>query len=372
VIDTTKEEVQIPIEKISLLRENLMNLVSQQQCIARQLAGIAGRLISVARAFSPARLFTRSFYQLIKEHQHLKWDWDTVIVLQESELVDARWLIENLEKFNGRMAWPPAVLLTLHTDASSTVGWGGKLLESHAQGAWNKEERQLHINVLELRAVAMALRSFKSLLGGQALQVALDSTVAVSYLENGGGKQKELSKEVRIIWELLVEMGTTLVRTFWIPSKENPADSLSRRKDFEDWRVSQDIFQLLEKKWGPHSVDRSTNAKLKIFNSFLWCPGTSAVNAFGQQWRGVNNYVCPPARLIHQVLLHIKECQAEATVIVPSWGGQPWWPLLQELKIDELMLPHPRISFQEGLSGAVEPWRNDHWRYLAVRVGVRK
>lgn len=372
-LDSENKEVRIPVEKVEALRSNIAFLLEQKEVSARQLAGIAGRLISVARAFAPARLYTRSFYQLIKRHRLAKWDWDSTFTLSEQELKDAQWLIVNLEKFNGRAAWLPAVLLTIQTDASLT-GWGAVLQAAQARGMWSSAEKGLHINRLEIKAVEQAIHSFKGFLYGQAFQVASDSSVAVSYLENGGGSNKDMSDQVRTIWELLIQCGATLIRSFWIPGKENEADSLSRYKDFEDWRLTQRVFEQLQRKWGPHTVDRMAdhlNTHLEVFNSLMWCPRTAAVNAFAQHWGGQNNYVCPPARLVHQVLLHIRECRAKATVIVPNWGGQPWWPLLQELKVDELLLPPPREAFCQGESGRVEPWRNASWMYLAVRIEPR-
>ena len=59
-------------------------------------------------------------------------------------------------------------------------------------------------------------------------------------------------------------------------------DSLSRIIGFDDYSINDDVFQMLDCKWGPHTVDRfaySYNAKLSRFNSRftnpalkLWTP----------------------------------------------------------------------------------------------------
>ena len=51
----------------------------------------------------------------------------------------------------------------------------------------------------------------------------------------------------------------------WIPRDSNhQADSLSRIIDFDDYSINDDLFHMLDCKWGPHTVDRfacSYNAK---------------------------------------------------------------------------------------------------------------
>ena len=57
----------------------------------------------------------------------------------------------------------------------------------------------------------------------------------------------------------------------WIPRDLNTvADCLSRIIDFDDYALNDDIFRMLDVRWGPHSVDRfacNYNTKLARFNS---------------------------------------------------------------------------------------------------------
>ena len=46
----------------------------------------------------------------------------------------------------------------------------------------------------------------------------------------------------------------------WIPRNLNQeADILSRTGDSDDWSVSQVLFDVLNTKWGPYTVDRFAN-----------------------------------------------------------------------------------------------------------------
>ena len=55
---------------------------------------------------------------------------------------------------------PPGLLL--FTDAFC-AGWGAHLLDQRASGKWSEEEKMLHINLLEVKAVWLGLQSFQKI-----------------------------------------------------------------------------------------------------------------------------------------------------------------------------------------------------------------
>ena len=69
----------------------------------------------------------------------------------------------------------------LYTDAS-THGWGCSLLHHIADGLWSQEKSALRINLVELRAVRLALLQFQYLLRGKTVGMFADSTSALAYL----------------------------------------------------------------------------------------------------------------------------------------------------------------------------------------------
>ena len=72
------------------------------------------------------------------------------------------------------------------TDASQK-GWGAHLNEIVLSGLWSNKEAQLHINVLELKAVLLALKGFQEHLQGQRVLLCSDNSTVVSYLNKEGG-----------------------------------------------------------------------------------------------------------------------------------------------------------------------------------------
>ena len=120
----------------------------------------------------------------------------------------------------------------------------------------------------------------------------------------------------------------------WLPRDENTvADFLSRCYDCDDWLIKDHIFSVLDKLWGPHTVDRfssSCNAKCKRFNSKFWCAGTEAVNCFSQCWKGEINWLVPPPISIGKTINKLVSEKASATLIVPRWISAPYWPLISK------------------------------------------
>ncbi len=45
-------------------------------------------------------------------------------------------------------------------------------------------------------------------------------------------------------------------------------------------------------------------------------------------WQGENNYVCPPICLIPCVLLHMANCKALGTIVIPFRYTAPFWPTI--------------------------------------------
>ena len=118
----------------------------------------------------------------------------------------------------------------------------------------------------------------------------------------------------------------------WIPREQNElADYYSRIKDTDNWSIDNDSFRLINKLYGPFTVDRfanNLNRKLKCFNSKYYCPGSSHVNAFTDNLSKDLNWLCPPISSMDSVICHLKLCKAKGTLLVPVWPSSYFWPLI--------------------------------------------
>ena len=87
---------------------------------------------------------------------------------------------------------------------------------------------------------------------------------------SGGSRVKELQSLALEMFALCVT-NCILLEMKWIPRDLNAkADCLSKIIDFDDYALNDDMFRMLDVRWGPQSVDRfacSYNTRLARLNS---------------------------------------------------------------------------------------------------------
>ena len=79
---------------------------------------------------------------------------------------------------------PPPISVTINTDAS-LEGWGGHSETKAVSGLWSPSLKMCHINVLELMAVFLTLRSLRPPKGSH-IRLFIDNQVAVGCIQRGG------------------------------------------------------------------------------------------------------------------------------------------------------------------------------------------
>jgi hypothetical protein len=104
------------------------------------------------------------------------------------------------------------------------------------------------------------------------------------------------------ILEFCLRVGVE-VQWVWIPRDFNEySDALAGMYDKDDWKLHSVAFDLVERLWGPFTVDRfasNLNHLVAKFNSYFWCLGGSGVDAFAQpDWLTEVNWCNPPFWMI--------------------------------------------------------------------------
>jgi hypothetical protein len=106
----------------------------------------------------------------------------------------------------------------------------------------------------------------------------------------------------------------------WIPCSLNEkADYLSKIIDYDDWKITPQLFRLLEEKFGPDTVDclaDYNNCKVQKFYSRFWNPGAAGIDAFFHSWEGENALLLPPGSSCFS-LVFMHSCKARGTFLVP-------------------------------------------------------
>jgi hypothetical protein len=166
----------------------------------------------------------------------------------------------------------------------------------------------------------------------------------------------------------------------WIPRDLNArADEISRILDYDDYSINDYVFHDIDAMWGPHTFDRFAchyNAKLDLFNSKFYQPGSSGVNAFSQYWSRHNNWLCPPVYLTSKVIQHLKVYKARGTLIVPKWKSAHFWPLLcsdgmhfNSFVPEWIVLPNiPNLFIRGKAKNSIFGSRLLNFQVLALRI----
>ena len=95
----------------------------------------------------------------------------------------------------------PHVHKTLVFRFVSQMGWGAHLNDLVLSGLWPSKECQLHINVLELKAVLLTLKCFHDHLKHQRVLICANNSAVVSYLNKEGGTHA--IEICSLIWRIL-------------------------------------------------------------------------------------------------------------------------------------------------------------------------
>ncbi len=411
-VDLAAGVVSMSAEKIRQLQECLIGVLEKVLTdggmSAREWARIAGRAVSMQVAIPHTRVMTREIFRIIGPTVRDPKHWDVFEPATPRAVADVRWLLANVAIVNGSQIWRPRRVVVVHWDASLR-GWGAGIPArgicrehmgrcghaSCAREAWPRdpsvllntfaltdgEKASVRLELLprcmfllELLGLWHGLRALREWVRGRVVHLRGDNSSAVEDIRNGGCWCPVRTEIVRSIRLWAIKEGVVFWVTGHTPSEENLADGLSRMEDRDDWFVKGRVFREAEARWGPHSIDRmadSWNTKLPRFDAVWLCPGVESVETFARDWQGENNWVVPPFRLIFDVLLHVAECQALATLVVPQWEGQPWWPQLEEMRVGDAF--HIGTdAFHPGPSGYVEPWGSRAWIFLVVRVDGRR
>ena len=311
VIDVELGQIEVPPEKLALLRITMSQARQSAQIKARALASIVGRIISTGLAFGPiSRFMTRSLYAVLES----RCAWCEMLTLSSEAREELSFWSSSLGEYNSQPIWhTPSAVRVVYTDASDT-GYGGYVVE-HADcisyGQWTCQEAGHSSTWRELSAVWLVLQAVAEKLLNYRVRWFTDNQNVVRILQVGSRKP-ELHAIVLKVLALAVQ-SQICIEPEWVPRELNEqADYLSRIFDYDDWFLNPTVFAELDAAWGPHTVDRFAdfhNRQTQRFNSRCWNPGAEAVDAFTVNWAGENNWWCPPVALIPRVIGHAKVCK---------------------------------------------------------------
>ena len=229
----------------------------------------------------------------------------------------------------------PARRELVTTDACLS-GWGAVWQGRTAQGRWSGRDVAQHINVLELRAVQLALASFLPHLTGRHVLVRSDNMATVSQVNHQGGTRS--ARLLRVSQSLLTWASPRLasLRAVYLPGAQNrAADFLSRRKPPPgEWRLHPEVVESMWGLFGRAEVDlfaSEESAHCPLW--FSWAEASSPLgqDALAHDWPDRPLYAYPPLPLVLPTLQRVLLQGHRLLLVAPFWPGRLWYPLLLRL-----------------------------------------
>ena len=282
----------------------------------------------------------------------------------------------------------PAPDLHLYSDASSS-GWGAHLLDQNVSGVWSAQEKLLHINLLEMKALFLALQAFQEDVAGHHVTAMCDNSTVVAYVNKQGGT---VSRPLCLLTSRLLRWTESFdvhLEARYLPGESNVlADVLSCRGQVvgTEWSLHPQVARALLRTWGNPSIDlfaTCLNAKLPLYCSLVPDPQAVFEDAFRHPWDDLDLYAFPPFALVGRVIARVQQSSRVAmTLVAPLWPEKEWFAdLLLLLTQPPLVLPcwdrllwqpHCNLFHQGAHALNLHAWRlsSDTTESRAFREGL--
>lgn len=376
VVDVPNLRFLLPEAKITEFQELVSNL--GQNSTKRQLAKVAGKLVSYAPAVGLSKLYAQVLYKVMKT----RFGWDELYPTP-AELIDTlKWVANCLPEWNGLPWTIERETLVVAGDYGSTTGYGaytpyGEMETPMVVSLTPEEQALIADNKFsstygELRALSLSLETIleqkPDLLVGKTLHYEGDNQAAMTIVNGMKGNDRNFPL-VQKIWEL-AKAHNVHISCEWLPREsthQRIADHLSKIRDNSQWSLNDQVYsqyiagnQLVLQRGGI-TVDLFADhltAKVPKFRSRYWCPGTTGIDAFrhpmaydpvtGARELG---YANGDFSRMGELLAKIKHEQADVVLVYPDWPRY-WRTTLATLPVKadfclprrkDLCTPGPRV-----------------------------
>ncbi|XP_074466705.1 uncharacterized protein LOC141752572 [Sebastes fasciatus] len=306
-----------------------LQLVHFQRLLGLISAAVLGIPLGLLRA-RPLQRWLNAFNLHPRRDRHVK-----LRVTQSCQRALSPWRDHKLLTQGVPLGNLPSRRTLVSTDASMT-GWGAVWEGRMARGVWKPPWDTEHINVLELRAVHLALRAFLPFIRGRYVLVKSDSSAAVYHVNHQGGTKS--LRCLKVAQRLLPWAFPRLasLKAVYVPGVLNrAADLLSRSGPLPgEWRLHPEVVASLSTQFGMAQVDlfaSKETAHCQLWFSLRPPGGPLGLDALSHEWPKGLLYAFPPLPLIPHVLDRINRGHYKVLLVAPRWPGKHWFPALLRL-----------------------------------------
>jgi len=334
---------------------------------AKHLAKVLGKMISCEPALGPFTFIMAKRAYAALEGTVAKQGWRANLKVTEDITEDFQLFIKELGRFDGypvrtattavsviSIIGPPSehmrtTVIPNHVKQCPSEVWAGDASniavcaysvksekEVYFIGKLSPEERQLSSGHRELLTVKYTLESQLETTGpcltATTLYWLTDSTNLVAFLTKGSMKKPIQDDILKVLeYARMLNMSIIPIHLLRDDPRIKVADAGSKHSDSDNWSIDSTTFNRISEQYGPFSIDLfadQSNKKVTRFYSNYHCPTSIGIDAFCHSWDGEVAWICPPVKLIIQVIRKIKLTKGKGVLICPKWPTARFWPIL--------------------------------------------
>ena len=349
-------------EKLSNIEQMIRKLLKAKWQPVSLAESLRGKLTSLEKAVPWGRLNFRAFQRVVSLALRKGRRQSACLSLTAQAVQDLEWWSNRHNTHQGQPFLPPPVTLQVQTDASK-VGWGANMDHKVISGRWSQNESQLHINILEMRAVIMTCHRCQNLFRNQSVLFLIDNVTVVAHINKQGGTHSQLlMREVRQLFNLVQQLNMHLTAHHIAGALNAVADLASRRQQVlsTEWRLSDEAFAWIarQSEWGAPTVDLFANRLNSRLPKYVSpCPDAQAVavDALVCQWPREVLYAFPPTALLMKLVTRMRQLTDHRVLLVAPWFTKAaWFPLLRSWTV-KTPVPLPVTS---------DLLRQPHWNHV--------
>ncbi len=157
---------------------------------------------------------------------------------------DLRWWMDNIET-TSKPIHQSKPHIVIQSDASLSA-WGSVHGTTRTGGEWSAAESTWHINCLEILAAQFALQGLCIPRSGVHIQIQVDNTTAMAYINRMGGTKYQCNELTRQIWDWAIARNIWL-STSYVPSVHNAEADRQSQMSHEntEWKLNPCIVHQL-------------------------------------------------------------------------------------------------------------------------------
>lgn len=341
-------------KKMAKVKAALARFLQVDKVTPRQLAAIAGKLISLSPAVLPASLYSRAFFEAIQG----KASWDEIFAISSEIRRTVQEWLDNPPSWNGRRWYAKPISLLASSDASD-FGFGGIVSLTDGRkvqvaGSLTEAEIQMSSTAREVVGFLWLLEAtaqlYPEVIRDSTIQLIGDNQGAVQAVNQFRSRAPDVARALKEIYQLCVASSFSISPVWQPRDLLVTEDLLSRQADASDWGIRRGIFEAICSEFRVSiAIDLFASDTWHVaprFVSHILTPGCVASQALLLDWgqllkKGDFAWIFLPVRVISEVVQLIERYRTNCILLVPEQKAANRWDHLFSLPLAEVIQPYP-------------------------------